>query len=107
MHYLYEIIVKNNNCMKKIQYILLASLAIGAGASAASLPEEAAAMAEQFLSQKMGGKTADGGSQTAAVMSTSDKTVKKTKSLKKQSSMPITLRKAVSCLCRPTATICG
>lgn len=47
--------------MKKIQYILLASLAIGAGASAASLPEEAAAMAEQFLSQKMGGKTADGG----------------------------------------------
>ena len=43
--------------MKKIQYILLASLAIGAGASAASLPEEAAAMAEQFLSQKMGGKT--------------------------------------------------
>lgn len=52
MHYLYEIIVKNNNCMKKIQYILLASLAIGAGASAASLPEEAAAMAEQFLSQK-------------------------------------------------------
>ena len=34
--------------MKKIQYILLASLAIGAGASAASLPEEAAAMAEQF-----------------------------------------------------------
>mgnify|MGYP007050596570 CR=1 FL=1 len=38
--------------MKKIQYILLASLAIGAGASAASLPEEAAAMAEQFLSQK-------------------------------------------------------
>lgn len=69
--------------MKKIQYILLASLAIGAGASAASLPEEAAAMAEQFLSQKMGGKTADGGSLTAAVMSTSDKTVKKTKSLKK------------------------
>lgn len=52
--------------MKKIQYILLASLAIGAGASAASLPEEAAAMAEQFLSQKMGGKTADGGSLTAA-----------------------------------------
>ena len=45
--------------MKKIQYILLASLAIGAGASAASLPEEAAAMAEQFLSQKMGGKTAE------------------------------------------------
>lgn len=83
MHYLYEIIVKNNNCMKKIQYILLASLAIGAGASAASLPEEAAAMAEQFLSQKMGGKTADGGSLTAAVMSTSDKAVKKTKSLKK------------------------
>lgn len=69
--------------MKKIQYILLASLAIGAGASAASLPEEAAAMAEQFLSQKMGGKTADGGSLTAAVMSTSDKAVKKTKSLKK------------------------
>jgi len=83
LHYLYEIIVKNNNCMKKIQYILLASLAIGAGASAASLPEEAAAMAEQFLSQKMGGKTADGGSLTAAVMSTSDKAVKKTKSLKK------------------------
>lgn len=69
--------------MKKIQYILLASLAIGAGASAASLPEEAAAMAEQFLSQKMGGKTADGGSLTAAVISTSDKAVKKTKSLKK------------------------
>lgn len=69
--------------MKKIQYILLASLVIGAGASAASLPEEAAAMAEQFLSQKMGGKTADGGSLTAAVMSTSDKAVKKTKSLKK------------------------
>lgn len=40
-------------------------------------------MAEQFLSQKMGGKTADGGSLTAAVMSTSDKAVKKTKSLKK------------------------
>lgn len=39
--------------MKKIQYILLASLAIGAGASAASLPEEAAAMAEQFPAKKV------------------------------------------------------
>ena len=39
--------------MKKIQYILLASLAIGAGASAASLPEEAAAMAEQFHHEKL------------------------------------------------------
>lgn len=39
--------------MKKIQYILLASLAIGAGASAASLPEEAAAMAEQFPGRKV------------------------------------------------------
>lgn len=55
MHYLYEIIVKNNNCMKKIQHILLASLAIGAGASAASLPEKATAMAELLLSQKKGG----------------------------------------------------
>ena len=68
--------------MKKIQYILLASLAIGAGASAASLTEEAAAMADPFLSPTMCGKPAVGGSLTAAVMSTSDKAVKKPKSLK-------------------------